>query len=116
VSFTFDLHSAVVFDSHVPYRPVPCHDNAIVKATSQGHGTVRHGYGMACVNSHRPSRDGMWATCPRSASADYRASSTKVVIRSIPIGLAVTIFSVTTRTFTKNTVLSENGMGAAWYV
>jgi hypothetical protein len=48
-----------------------CHDHAVLKATSQGHGTAWHGHGMACVNWHRPSRDGMWATSPRSASSGY---------------------------------------------
>jgi hypothetical protein len=44
----------------------------VLKATSQGHGTARHGHGMTCVNYHRPSKDGMWATCPR-ASSGYHA-------------------------------------------
>jgi hypothetical protein len=26
--------------------PVPCHDHAVLKASSQGHGTARHGRGM----------------------------------------------------------------------
>jgi hypothetical protein len=26
--------------------PVPCHDHAVLKATSQGHDTARHGHGM----------------------------------------------------------------------
>jgi hypothetical protein len=26
--------------------PVPCHDQAVLKATSQGHDTERHGHGM----------------------------------------------------------------------
>jgi hypothetical protein len=68
VHFPLDLHSAVVFDSHMP-----CHDHAVLKATSQGHGTARHGHGMACLNQHQPSRDGMWATCPLSASSGYHA-------------------------------------------
>jgi hypothetical protein len=34
---------------------------------------ARHEHGMACVNYHRPSRDGMWATRPRSASSSYNA-------------------------------------------
>jgi hypothetical protein len=46
-------------------------------------------------------------------------SSTKV-IRSIPIcytvGLAIRIFPATTRNFTKDTALVENGRGAAWHV
>jgi hypothetical protein len=29
--------------------------------------------GMECVNLHRSSRDGMWATCPLSAFSGYRA-------------------------------------------
>jgi hypothetical protein len=37
--------------------PVPCSDHAVL----QGHGTAR------------PSRDGLWATCPRSASSGYHA-------------------------------------------
>jgi hypothetical protein len=40
--FPFDLHSAAVFDSHMLYRshavPLPCHEYAVLKATSQGHG------------------------------------------------------------------------------
>jgi hypothetical protein len=42
-----------VFGSHMPCRahtaPMPCHDHAVLKATYQGHGTARHGHGMACV-------------------------------------------------------------------
>jgi hypothetical protein len=53
--------------------PVPCHDHAVLKTTSQGHATARHGHGMVCVNWHRPSRYGMWATCPLSNSSDYHA-------------------------------------------
>jgi hypothetical protein len=47
-------------------------------------------------------------------------SSTKVLIRSIPIRytveLVVRIFPATTRTFTKDKALSENGRGAPWHV
>jgi hypothetical protein len=32
---------------------------------------AQRGVGMACVNYHQPSRDGMWVTCPRSASSGY---------------------------------------------
>ena len=32
------------------------------------------------------------------------------------VGLAVRIFPVTMRTFTKDTALSEQGRGAAWHV
>jgi hypothetical protein len=70
VSFQFDLHSAAVSDSHLPCRshalPRPCR-------SSQGHGTGR------------PSRHGLGATGPRSASSATTRSSTKVVIRSILI-------------------------------
>jgi hypothetical protein len=45
VSFQFDLHSTTVFNSQVP-----CHDHAVLKATSQVHGTARHGHGMARVD------------------------------------------------------------------
>ena len=62
VSFPFDLHSAAVSDSHLP---CPCHAHAILRPcrSSQGHGTARL------------SRDGLWATCPRSASSGYHTES-----------------------------------------
>ena len=43
--------------------PCPCRANALLRPrrSSQGHGT-------AC-----PSRDGLWATCPLSASSGYNA-------------------------------------------
>jgi hypothetical protein len=70
VSFPFDLHSVAVSDSHLPRHAhamfCPCR-------SSQGHGTAR------------PSRDGLWATCPRSASSGYHAEFHEVVIRRISI-------------------------------
>jgi len=58
MSFRFDLHSAAVSDSHFL-----CHAHAMLRPcrSSQGHGTAH------------PSRDGLWATCPRSASSGYHA-------------------------------------------
>jgi hypothetical protein len=47
VPFPFDLHSVAMFNSHV--MPCPCRAHAIVKATSQGHGTQQYGHGMACT-------------------------------------------------------------------
>jgi hypothetical protein len=47
VFLPFDLHSAVVFGSHMPCRaravPMSHHDNAVLKATSQVRGIARHG-------------------------------------------------------------------------
>ena len=68
VSFPFDLHSAALSDSHLPY-----HDLAmLLPCRSQGHGTAQ------------PSRDGLWATCSRSASSCYHAEFHEVIKR-IPI-------------------------------
>ena len=58
VSFPFDLQSAVVSDSHLPYH---AHAMLWTCCSSQGHGTAR------------PSRDGLWATCPLSVSSGYHA-------------------------------------------
>ena len=41
-------------------------------------------------------------------------SSTLQKRRSVTVGLAVRVFPATTRTFTKDTALSESGRGAAW--
>ena len=46
-------------------HPRPCH-------SSQGHGTAW------------PSREGLWANCPRSAFSGYHAEFREVVIRRIP--------------------------------
>jgi hypothetical protein len=58
--------------------------------------------------------------CVRLLLPATTLSSTKVVIRSMPIrytvALAVRIFPATTRTFTKDTALSDSGRGAAWHV
>jgi hypothetical protein len=70
VCFPFDLHSAAVCDSRLSCRAMPCSDHAVLlKATAQ---------------------DGRRETaCGRSASVRLLPattwSSTKVVIRSIPI-------------------------------
>jgi hypothetical protein len=56
VFFPFDLHSVAVSDSHLSCHAIPM---LCPCRSSQGHGTAR------------PSRDGLWATCPRSASSSY---------------------------------------------
>jgi hypothetical protein len=70
VSFSFDLHSAAVFDSHLSCRAhaIPDHD-ILLKAAAQ-HGRLE---------------EGLWANCPRSASSDYHAEFHEIVIRRIPI-------------------------------
>jgi hypothetical protein len=61
-SFPFALHSAAVFESNIPYPshtvPLQCHEYAVLKATSQGHGRVatgeRHGmYELASAVQRR---------------------------------------------------------------
>ena len=110
-----------------PCHPRPCH-------SSQGHVTAW------------PSREGLWANCPRSPSSGYHAEFHEV-IRRIPISDAggqwetkhrlswtrkrvvaaqykkkkkrcypVRIFPATMRTFTKDTAPSEQSRGAAWHV
>jgi len=58
MSFPFDFDSVAVSDSHLP-----CHAHAMFRTCrpSQGHGIAW------------PSRDGLWATCPRSVSSGYHA-------------------------------------------
>jgi hypothetical protein len=40
----YKVWSCLIHTYHA--APVPCHDHAVLKATSQGHGTARHGNGM----------------------------------------------------------------------
>jgi hypothetical protein len=74
VSFPFDLHNAAVSDLHLPCHahaaPMPCSDNALLlKATAQ-HGRQETAFGPpACVR-----------LLPATTW-----SSTKIVIRGIPI-------------------------------
>jgi hypothetical protein len=57
MSFPFDLHSAALFDSHMPCRshavPLPCHEYVVLKAISQGHrrGTAWQRHGMCKLAS-----------------------------------------------------------------
>jgi hypothetical protein len=55
MSFSFDLHSEAVFDSHVPRHahaaPQPCSDHAVLKSSYQGHSTARQGHGMCELTS-----------------------------------------------------------------
>jgi len=89
VSFPFHLHSVDVFDSHIPYHahaaPLPCSDHAVLKATSQGHGTAQQEGGMGSAWH-------VWINIGRRETACGRPaqfrllpattrSSTKVVIR-----------------------------------
>jgi hypothetical protein len=46
VSFTFDLRSAAVFVSQSHAVPMPCHDQAVLKATSHGNDRALHENGM----------------------------------------------------------------------
>jgi len=74
MSFPFDLHSAVMSDSHLPCHAhattMPCSDHAfLLKATTQ-HGRTETSCGL-------PARVRLLPPTARS--------STKIVIRSIPI-------------------------------
>jgi hypothetical protein len=96
---------------------LPCQDHVFLKVTSQSHGTAWHGIGMRTVwyvwNSiGRPGAACGRPGCVRLLPAATR-NSAKVVTRT---RLAVRIFPSTTRTFTKNTELSENGRVAAWHL
>ena len=70
MSFPFDLHSAAVSDSHLPCR---AHAMLRPRRFSQGHGTAW------------PPRDGLWATCPVRLLPATTRSSTKDIIRGIPV-------------------------------
>jgi hypothetical protein len=86
--------------------PRPCRSSS----TSQGHGKVRYGHGMALLISIGCPE----TACGRPARVRFIPATTrcftKGVIRDIPIhetvGLAVRIFPATTRTFTKEMALS----------
>jgi hypothetical protein len=123
VFFPFDLHSAAVFDSHIPRRthaaPVTYHDHVVLESTSQGHGTARHGHGMCELASAVQRRH----VGDLPAFGFFRLPSgvpRRLLTKSIPIRktakLAVRIFPATTWTITKNTALSEHGREAAWHV
>jgi hypothetical protein len=58
--------------------PRPCHTTTMPSGSDflrprHSAAWARHRYGMTYENYHRPSRDGMWAISPRSASSGYHA-------------------------------------------
>ena len=130
MSFPFDLHSAAMSDSHLSCHTHAIPDHAILlKATAQhGHRVTPCGptvnvwhlpaitrsstkllsdipisdAGNQCETKHRLT----W-TRKRVVAAHYKKDDL------LYCGLAVRIFPATTRTFTKDTALSEQGRGAA---
>ena len=67
--------------SHLIYTVRPClihtfHTAPMPSPTMPFFSSPRHS---------RPSRDGLWANCPRSASSGYHAEFHEVLIRRIPI-------------------------------
>jgi hypothetical protein len=97
--------------------PLPCHNNAVLKATSQGHGTARHESGLGTtwyvwISIGRPERACGRPARVRLLPATTRSSTNGVTRRR----LALRIFPSTTRNFTKYTVLSKNCRVAAWNV
>jgi hypothetical protein len=62
----------------------------------------------------------MWATCTRSASSGYQAEFHEGCYQkhTNPLNYRTSSSDIpaTTRTFTKDTALSDNGRGAAWLV
>ena len=126
MSFPFDLHSSAVFDSHLPCRAHAIPDHALLLNATAQHGR----------------RD---TTCSRSAFSGYHAEFHEVVSDAYQSQMQVAsvkpntvcmdeeksgsstlqkrlsrtssrIFPATTRTFTKDMALSEQGRGAAWHV
>ena len=123
--FIYTVRPCLIHTCHA--APMPCSDHAVLLKATPQHGCRETACGLAAR--------------VRLLPATTR-SSTKIVIRSIPIllttihtydyksgsntlqkrrsvktvGLAVRIFPATTRTFTKDTALSEHGRGAACHV
>ena len=112
--------------------PLQCHPRPY--RFSQGHGTARPSkYGLWAFGFFRLSRRvprnyyqthsnlrcrwPVWNQTPFVMDEENSGSSTlqKKMI-SYTVGPAVRIFPATMRTFTKDTALSEQGRGAAWYV
>jgi hypothetical protein len=90
VSFSFDLHSAAVFDSHMPchVRFVLCLEHSVLKEISQGHDRARHGHwhghGLACHGMCELA-SACWRPVRLRLLPAITRSSTTVVIRNIPI-------------------------------
>jgi hypothetical protein len=120
------VHKRLIHTYHAV--PLPYHDHAVLKATSQDHGTAWHANGMGTawyvwISIGRPE-----TACGRSARVRLlpttTRSFTKVVTRS---RLAVRIFRLLRRTrHCRRTAGSRhgtceltrqgNGMGTSWYV
>jgi len=130
-SFPFDLHSAAVSDSHLP-----CHAHCMLRPcrSSQGHGTARPSRDDLCATCpstvsgyHAEFHEGcnqkhtnlrcrwpVWnqkrlsGTRKGVVAAHYKKKLLKCWTSSSDI-------PATTRTFTKDTALSEHGRGTAWH-
>jgi hypothetical protein len=117
VSFPFHLHSAAMFDSHMlscSHVPFPWHAMTMLfwkwplKAATQ-RGTGKAWY--VWISNGWLDMECGWPAHIRLLPATMQSS--KVVTRS---RLTVRIFLSTTRTFTKDKALLENGRVVAWHV
>jgi hypothetical protein len=64
-------HCGRVWFTHA--MPRPCHSTSMPFRKRFLKATAQRGMGMACVNYHRPSTDGMWATYPHWAPSSCHA-------------------------------------------
>jgi hypothetical protein len=75
----YTVRPCLIHTCHAAPMSCPCHATTMLFWKRLLKSTAQRGMdGMACVNWHRPSRDGMWTTCPRSASNGYHAEFLEV--------------------------------------
>jgi hypothetical protein len=72
------------------------------------------------VNYRQPTKDDMWATCPRSASSDYHTEFHEGCYQkhTNPFNFRTSNPDISDyhANFAKDTALSEHGRSSAWHV
>jgi hypothetical protein len=123
VSFPFDLHSAAVSDSHLPCRAHttpffsrPRHSTA-VERRPVGYLPTFTFFRLPRGVPQRLLSETYQSSSHRSIPTTVKSGSSTLQKKTIcyTVGPAVRIFPAITRTFTKDTALSEQSRGAAWH-
>ena len=128
MSYPYDLRSAAVSDSHLPCRAHAIPDHAILlKATAQ-HGRRERACGLTArvqllpaitrsstklLSDAYQSQLQVASVKPNTVTDEEKSGSSTL---QKDVLLPFRIFPPTMRIFTKDTALSEQGMGAAWHV
>jgi hypothetical protein len=109
-------YHAVTMPCHA--TPLSCRSESDLSRARHSAALERHGKDLLCVNLNRPSRDGMWATCPRSASFSYHSEFHEGCYKKETSSSDISVYYVDFHEEWQGrgmVCVNQRGRGTAWY-